>query len=70
MIALNELARGDEFYFTDDKSQLFSVLKFIYKKDGTTIKTAKCYKLGKLYPVYINGNKKVIVLQNPIIKIA
>lgn len=68
MVTLNELGRGQEFYFENDRSQLFVILGFIYRKDGT-IKTARCCKPGKLYPVYINATRQVIVLQTPVINL-
>lgn len=68
MKPINELLPGDEFYFNNDKTQLFVILSFLYRKNGT-IKTARCCKPGKLYPVYINARHTVTVLQTPVIKI-
>lgn len=68
MVTLKYLHRGQEFYFENDKAQLFIILGFICKKDGT-IKTARCCKPGKLYPVYINAKKLVVVLQTPVINL-
>ena len=68
MVSIMELAPGQEFYFENDKTQLFVILSFLYRKDRT-IKTAKCCKPGKLYPIYINAKREVIVLQTPVIKL-
>ena len=68
MAAISELAKGDEFYFENDKAQLFIILEFILRKDQS-IKTAKCCKPGKLYPIYISASRQVIVLQTPVINL-
>lgn len=68
MVTIQELKRGNEFYFKNNKQDLFVMLCFLYRKDGS-IKAAKCCKVGRLYPIFLKANLEVELLKTPVIKI-
>ncbi len=65
LISPIELEPGDQFYFLDDKTTVFTVITHILYPNGDK-KYARCMKPGKLYPVYFSRKAMVIKLKTKI----
>ena len=65
MIPAIELAQGDQFYFDNDKGNIFTVISYIFYPNGD-VKYVRCMKPGKLYPVYFSRRAMVIKLKTKI----
>ena len=69
MPTIKDLQPGQEFYFATNKSDVFIFISHVLKKDGS-VRSGRCIKAGKLYPVYFTAEMEIVIIKNKIDKYA
>lgn len=67
MVKLADAMPGDEFYFQEDKSRIFILLKYMTRPTGLIY---ACYikEQGKLLGIYISAYRNIVITKKATIQ--